>query len=374
MWHTHSCLCGQCKGTNRLNLRVPHPSRFMRRVGSYDLTRLCLQPLFFSAQRTLRLSDLCVKSFFSFVFRFSNFQFRFSNSRRHCIISLQRVLNRLRRYRPLAPDAPVLPAQFHNRRGHQLPRLSRIQYQRNPIPQLQQHLFRARASTRPRKIRASPRQRHTELFNQAANNLILRPAQRNPSRIRRHLQRQSIRSLHHHSQRPRPASLRQPVKIRRQISRERPCLRQRIDQDRQRPRFRPPLHAKNFLHGRQIHGIRRQRVQRISRNRHHRATTQPRRSITYRSSIGVLRVDFQHFGRQWLNSILFGKVRLIVHARPLDALGSRSHRTLPHAAYPRNDTRHVATGSTDFSLYFSISRYSTIQMNLRVPHLSRRLR
>jgi hypothetical protein len=231
-----------------------------------------------SLNPTALLSVLCVSaiparnlpSALSFDYRISNLDL--PNSRRHRVIPLQRLLNRLRRNRPLTPDAPMLPAQLHNRRRHQFPSLSRIQYQWNPIAQLLQHFFRAAASTRPRKIRAGSRQRHSDLLDQAANNLILRPPQRNPPRIRRNLQRQPVRRLHHHRQRPGPASLCQPVKVRRQIPRESPRLRQRINQNWQRPRFRPPLHAKNLFHRRQVHRVRRQRIQSIRGNGNHRAT------------------------------------------------------------------------------------------------------
>src|SRR5439155_11578782 len=56
----------------------------------------------------------------------------------------------------------------------------------------------------------------------------------------------------------------------------------RIHQDRQRPCFRPPFHAVNFVHGRQIERVRRQSIKRVCGI----AITLPRerKSAAYRST------------------------------------------------------------------------------------------
>jgi len=218
--------------------------------------------------------------------------------RQHSLIPIQRFPNLIARQRSLSPDAPMIPSQFHNRARHNPVRLSRIQYQRNPIPQLPEHLIPAGASRRPGHIRASPRQRHSQLFNQLPHNLILRPPQRNPPRIRRHLQRQPVGSIHHHRQRPRPASFRQFVKIVRQLPRQYRRVLQTTDQNWQRPRLRPPLHAKNLVNRRQIHGIGRQRIQCVGRNSNYRAAIQPSRGIADNPWVRIFRANLQHFSRQ----------------------------------------------------------------------------
>lgn len=45
-------------------------------------------------------------------------------------------------------------------------------------------------------------------------------------------------------------------------------------------------------------------------------------------------------------------MRLVAHSGPTRCPKSRSQRTLPHAAYPRNDARHVTWCITGFSLCF----------------------
>ena len=168
--------------------------------------------------------------------------------RHHPVIPLQRLPNHFRRNRPFPPDTPKIPAQFHNRRRQTSRRVPAIQDQRNPVSQLPKNFISALARRRSRKIRARPRQRHSQLRDQIIHNFIFRPPQSHPPRIRRHFQRQPVRCIHHNRQRTRPASLRQPVKIVRQFFRQHLRIYQRINQDGQRAMFRPPLHSKYFLH------------------------------------------------------------------------------------------------------------------------------
>ena len=89
MWHRHSCLCSWgclfliCHPDRSGRLFLAHHSLVRRpRSGetvaiSKPTSRLVQSNC--SSQRPLRLLELCVISFFSFVFRFSKFQFLFSN-------------------------------------------------------------------------------------------------------------------------------------------------------------------------------------------------------------------------------------------------------------------------------------------------------
>ncbi len=192
--------------------------------------------------------------------------------RRHRVIPLQGLPNHFRRNCPFPPNTPKIPAQLDNRRGQTSRRSSAIQNQRNPVPQLSKNFISTLARRRPRKIRAGPRQRYSQLRDQIINNFIFRPAQSHPPRIRRHLQRQPVRCIHHNRQRPRPASLRQPVKIVRQFLCQHLRINQGIDQDGQGAMFRTPFHAKDFFYGRQIDGIGCQRIQGIRGHSNHRTT------------------------------------------------------------------------------------------------------
>jgi len=114
---------------------------------------------------------------------------------------------------PLPADAPMIASKFNDGRRKHVLRFAGIQDYRNAIAELTKHLLATFTGRRTREIRTGAGERHTNLVNQATDNLVIRPAKGDAAGVGSDLEWQTIGSVNDDGQRSRPAGLGKTIEI-----------------------------------------------------------------------------------------------------------------------------------------------------------------
>ncbi len=132
----------------------------------------------------------------------------------------------------------------------------------------------------------------------AFDNGGFRPAQRHIPRVSGHLQWNARRRFDQQGQGAGPELRGKFVKRVRNVPRKRDRLRNCVDQNRQRARFRASFDAVNLLDGRQIEWVRGNTIKSIGRNGHEFAAAYKFGCVSNHCGIRIFRRNFQQLSRQ----------------------------------------------------------------------------
>ena len=192
-------------------------------------------------------------------------------------------------------DAPVLPAEFDNRRRHAAAvRFAGVEDQGDAVAELSKNVLSTGARRRAREVGACAREGNAKFFDEAAGDFVFGPAHGDAPAIGGDFEGEPVRSVNDDGERAGPAGFREAIEIVGKIFRNDHGVIDRTDEDGESALLGAPFDAENLFDCGEIDRVSSQGVERVGGNGDDSTAVEPGRGIADDTWVGIGRADFEH--------------------------------------------------------------------------------